>query len=132
MNESSRARVRALAVSAVVTIVLVVAGGTLFWSQMVHTVARIDSPGGRWTAVVRVISLGGNSTHVLVSRRGSWLPSRQDKVFVADNPDAPGGPLDLRVAWEDDNRLLIAYPQKARVLHQQSRVGQITVQYQTY
>lgn len=136
---SRKSRMWALAVAAAIPLILATGFGALFWAKAVRTVARFDSPTGRWTATVRVINPGGSSgysTHVVVSRRHSWIPSREAKVFVADDGDgAVGmgrtGELPLSLHWEGDGQLRISYPTHARVYRQLTELGPLRIAYET-
>jgi len=134
-----RARMRALAVAAAVPLILATGFGALFWAKAVRTVASFDSPAGVWKATVRVINPGGSSgysTHVLVAHRHSWLPSRQAKVFVADDGSGAvalgkSGELPLTLRWEGNQRLWICYPARARVYRQITELGPLQIAYET-
>jgi hypothetical protein len=137
-RHSRPARLRALAVAVAVPVILAGAFGALFWAKAVRTVASFDSPAGTWRATVRVINpggFGGYTTHIVVARAHSLLPSRQDKVFVAD--DAQGtvalgksGELPVSLRWEGDNRLLVSYPAQARVYRQETQLGPLSIAYE--
>jgi hypothetical protein len=129
----------ALGVAAAIPLMLAAGFGALFWAKAVRTVARFDSPSGRWTATVRVINPGGSSgysTHVVVTRRRSWVPSRQAKIFVADDGDGAvslggSGELPLSVHWVGDGQLRISYPAHARVYRRITELGPLRIAYET-
>jgi len=132
-------RLRALAVAVAVPVILAAGFGALFWAKAVRTVGRFDSPAGVWTATVRVINPGGSagySTHIVVARRHAWLPSRQAKIFVADDANGAvklgtSGELPLSLRWEGDRLLWIYYPARARVYRQVTGLGPLRFAYET-
>ena len=135
---SRKSRMWALGVAAAIPLMLAAGFGALFWAKAVRTVARFDSPGGGWTATVRVINPGGSSgysTHVVVTRRHSWIPSRQAKVFVADDGEGAvslgrSGELPLSLQWEGEAQLRISYPAHVRIYRQATELGPLRIAYE--
>jgi len=133
-QSNQRARLRALAVVLVVPLVMAGGLGLLFWTRSVRTLGRIPSPDAKWTATVRVVNWGGYSTHISIERSDSWFPSRQSKVFVADDgggavPLGQTGELAVGLRWEGSARVVISYPAKARIYRKELEVGPVGVAY---
>ncbi len=105
---------------------------------------EVTSPNGQWVALVMVGNGGAAtnySTHVSVISTAHWCHRkaaiwRPGNVLIADDDHGAvavdsNGQISLNIQWASDTKLIIAYPEKARIFKQVPSFESVVIHYQS-
>jgi hypothetical protein len=73
----------------------------------------------------------GFSTHLSVLSVGENLPRAAGNTFIADSNRGAANPMFVRTRWQSPDRLVITFPERARVYLREVRIGSLNIIYES-